>query len=679
MKAKRFWMLLLALLALGALLTGLGCEGDDDDDDDDDDNDDNDDDEFSVLSVQPGTGPVAGGTAVVVYGRGFEDGCTLYFGDSEATDMTFTSATELSAVTPASPTAGNGAVTVKVENPGGEFAELQSGFFYGEPGVEVGWCAIRWPESTQTAPGVASEPIYGHVYVEGCTEEQGAACDSLTVELGWGSEGVDPSVDPDSFGWVEAAYNPDFYPPEDDEAYNNDEFVTTITEDDEGVYKYAYRVSGDGGASWTYCDWGVGADDGFSPSALGTLTVAEVSYTIGWCVLQYPASTQTPAGVATEGIFGRVFVEGCTDGDAFCGGITGELGWGPRSVNPSTDPGSFDWTGAAYNNEHVEDNNDEYGATIIEDTEGDYAYAYRFSGDGGTNWTYCDLDGAANGFQGDQMGALSVGDVVSEVSWCTIQWPAETTVVLTNATEALYGRVFVAGVSGAGGSGRITAEVGYAASGSDPTGSPGDYDWTASTFSGSFGNNDEYQTTVTPGALGDKVFAYRFAVDGGAWTYCDFQPEAGDGFQPENQGVIHVVDSITAPIGWCTIQHPQQTTTTVGAATELIYGRVFVDGYTGTGEDSGIIQAQLGYAPQGQDPSATPGDFTWVAAAFNDSYAANDEYQTSITPDATGTFGFAYRFSTDGGASWTYCDYQPEADDGFQLANMGVLLVNEAN
>jgi len=113
-------------------------------------------------------------------------------------------------------------------------------------------------------------------------------------------------------------------------------------------------------------------------------------------------------------------------------------------------------------------------------------------------------------------------------------------------------------------------------------------------------------------------------------------------------------------------------------ATELIYGQVFVDGYTGTGEDSGIVQAQLGYATQGSNPTTNPGDFDWSPAAFNVSVDNNDEYATSITPGAAGTYGYAYRFSTDGGLTWEYCDLDGGLTGDFTLAQMGALFVNDS-
>ena len=159
--------------------------------------------------------------------------------------------------------------------------------------------------------------------------------------------------------------------------------------------------------------WGIfmliimmGSGNGLQTDRLGTLTVA--SRTIGWCNVQYPASITIAAGGSTGDIYGQVYVEGCTDGTQRCTGLLAQLGYGPASADPSQDPGSFVWTDASYNTGHTNDNNDEYIASVVVAAAGTYGYAFRFSGDGGSTWTYCDRDGTDNGFQPAQMGQLTV-------------------------------------------------------------------------------------------------------------------------------------------------------------------------------------------------------------------------------------------------------------------------------
>lgn len=532
------WSLILLLLAVAVIF--LACENGGDDDDGGGDDDDTVGEEFEVLSVQPASGPVEGGTPVNVYGRGFEQGAKVYFGGELGVDTAFVLASELNTTTPPAPDDQAGFVAVRVENPDGEYAELENGFRYGEPGVTVDWCLLKYPETTSTTPGTPTESIYGQVFVEGCTETQGSPCGSITGQVGHGPAGADPSLDPSLFTWTDAAYNAGFAPVEGTDEYNNDEFMAQITEDTEGVYKYAYRFSGDGGGAWTYCDLGAGTEDGFSPSMMGELTVEQ--RTIGWCILQYPADTGTQPDVASEDIFGRVYVEGCTDGDAYCGGLTAQVGHGPDGVDPSAQPGDFTWTVAAYNDVHVEDDNDEYKAPITESDEGDYRFAYRFSSDAGDSWIYCDLTGSDDGFTADQMGWLHVWGQNIPIDWCNIQWPEETTTNAGTPTESIYGRVYVDGFTGTGSaSGQITAELGYGPFGTDPSGNPGAFTWLATAFNISVGNDDEYQATITPPDAGTFSYVYRFSTNaGGIWTYCDFGDGTANGFSVDDLGTLNV-------------------------------------------------------------------------------------------------------------------------------------------
>lgn len=59
------------------------------------------------------------------------------------------------------------------------------------------------------------------------------------------------------------------------ESIHNHIHIEVCTEADEGAYAYAYRFLGDGGDSWTYCDWDAGSGDGFSTDQMGLLHVQE--------------------------------------------------------------------------------------------------------------------------------------------------------------------------------------------------------------------------------------------------------------------------------------------------------------------------------------------------------------------------------------------------------------------
>jgi uncharacterized protein (TIGR03382 family) len=84
----------------------------------------------TVSSLDPSTGPTAGGTAVTLGGTHFVSGARVLFDGVEATDVRVVSATSLTAVTP--PHAA-GAVEVVVINPDGQSGSLGNGFTYADP------------------------------------------------------------------------------------------------------------------------------------------------------------------------------------------------------------------------------------------------------------------------------------------------------------------------------------------------------------------------------------------------------------------------------------------------------------------------------------------------------------------------------------------------------------------
>ena len=81
----------------------------------------------TVASVSPNAGTTAGGTAVTITGANFATGAAVTFGGTAALSVTVTSATTITASTPAH-TAG--AVSVVVTNPDGQSGALANGFTY---------------------------------------------------------------------------------------------------------------------------------------------------------------------------------------------------------------------------------------------------------------------------------------------------------------------------------------------------------------------------------------------------------------------------------------------------------------------------------------------------------------------------------------------------------------------
>jgi cysteine-rich repeat protein len=114
---------------------------------------------------------------------------------------------------------------------------------------------------------------------------------------------------------------------------------------------------------------------------------------------------------------------------------------------------------------------------------------------------------------------------------------------------------------------------------------------------------------------------------------------------------------------YCNVQFPTSLTITSGDTT-TIYGRIYEGGVTEAAGASPLVTAQLGYGPRTSNPEWQAG-WTWFDAIFNTQYGNNDEYMTSFTAPAPGDYSYAYRFSLDSGASWTYCDVDGAGSDAF--------------
>jgi hypothetical protein len=134
-----------------------------------------------------------------------------------------------------------------------------------------------------------------------------------------------------------------------------------------------------------------------------------------------------------------------------------------------------------------------------------------------------------------------------------------------------------------------------------------------------------------------------------------------------------------AECDFCILQWPPAITGAAGVISEPIYGRIYEAGLTDVtaGEAPGIL-AEVGYGPDGTDPSSSNA-WTWVRAVFNVEYGNDDEYVQSLVISTPGTYRYTYRWSLDGGVSFSYGDldgagYNPNLD--FSAQALGTITVN---
>ncbi len=122
----------------------------------------------ALTSVSPTSGPTAGGTTITLAGSNFVSGATVRVGGTAATNVTFVSATQLTARTPAG-TAG--ARDVQVTNPDGQSATRTGGFTYTAPASAPALTSVS-PTSGPTAGGTTIT-LTGTNFVSGATVRVG--------------------------------------------------------------------------------------------------------------------------------------------------------------------------------------------------------------------------------------------------------------------------------------------------------------------------------------------------------------------------------------------------------------------------------------------------------------------------------------------------------------------------
>lgn len=151
-----------------------------------------------------------------------------------------------------------------VESDGGGSTGTDAGTRY-----LVSFCRIQWPPSA-TIGRDGSVTVYGRVYAAGLTDRTSVTDvdPALVAQVGYGPTSSDPALG--AWTWIDASPNLGYGPSSPGAEEDNDEYQGSLGTTTAGTYDYAYRFSGDFGATWTYCDVGdAGSTDGtWTPGVL---------------------------------------------------------------------------------------------------------------------------------------------------------------------------------------------------------------------------------------------------------------------------------------------------------------------------------------------------------------------------------------------------------------------------
>jgi glycosidase/fibronectin type 3 domain-containing protein len=199
--------------------------------------------------------------------------------------------------------------------------------------------------------------------------------------------------------------------------------------------------------------------------------------------------------------------------------------------------------------------------------------------------------------------------------------------------------------------------------------------WNAAAGASSYG---VYRSPVSGGG-------YVKAGDASGTTFTDtglrnartdyYVVRALDASGNESGGSNEVTAMPHLTIGWANLQWPPTLTHTISVTnrTDNVYGQVWIDGQTNQAGPTPTLRAQLGFGPSGSNPAGNSA-WTWVDATFNVDSGNNDEFVASLLPEATGTYDYAYRYTTTDGRDWVYADLDG-IGNGYSAAQAGKLNV----
>jgi endonuclease G len=247
--------------------------------------------------------------------------------------------------------------------------------------------------------------------------------------------------------------------------------------------------------------------------------------------LQWPP--RMSLGRAGEGtVYAQVYLPGRTEGALVASNVLAWIGVHTNNSDPSGWPVSA-WTPASLNlSQGVSASSDEYVGTVTGSgrAAGTYAYAARWQVDGGA-YQYGGITLAgAGGAWGAQYGNGVLTVRASAIDWANLQWPASGQIAL-GGSFTVYARVYRAGMTpnpGAPG-GDFRAQIGVSAVDENPEGSSS-FIWLDADYGAQYGNDDEFQRTLSGLAPGTYRYASRFSDDGGTtWTYGGILPDGSGG------------------------------------------------------------------------------------------------------------------------------------------------------
>ncbi|NVO20032.1 MAG: DUF5018 domain-containing protein [Bacteroidetes bacterium] len=226
------------------------------------------------------------------------------------------------------------------------------------------------------------------------------------------------------------------------------------------------------------------------------------------------------------------------------------------------------------------------------------------------------------------------------ISWANLQFPGTANIALGQNFD-VYGQVLVSGVSGQptqvpG----LQAWVGYSTTNTDPSTWT---NWISAGYKGAAGPNDEFKANIGTSlpSNGTYYYATRYKLNGGSYVYGGYSATGG-GFWNGTTYINGTVTVTSPSITWVNLQWPGSQSIEPSQLFN-VYGRAWIQGYSGGSTQFPTLQAWIGYSTTNTDPSTWT---NWISAGYNGASGNNDEFLANLgaVMNTNGTYYYATRF-----------------------------------
>jgi hypothetical protein len=586
------------------------------------------------------------------------------------------------------------------------------------------WCRIQFPTANREAPEGSIIRWYARVFVAGLTDQSTGnnPHPRLVGQAGFMRE---PASDTDftQWTWFDGAPFPGWVPfasPGEDFAneQNNDEYFANVVapayQPFDNTLRVAWRFSGDGGTTWTYCDRNTGpgqdgSQDGFQLSRTPTVQVTP-PLPIPDAPGQVRFSEVMPQPALGD-VLGE-WIEIWNPSDTVAWNLNGcilrqqspQLDWQmqePIVLQPSgtvllarnSDParnGQLPSPDHVYFDINLRTTSERIelvcGGVIIDAMAWSGGISTGRSlqvvpgalalGENGPDARCVARDSTPYGASG-RFGTPRGNNVdCIDLSYCRLQFPASLSLTAGSSFDAFV-RIYGLGLTDQSPlvdpNPFVRVQAALMNVGDNNPGA-GAYDWVDALPSPGYGpgspghepNNDEYAATlaIPAAATGSRIFGFRASRDGGrTWPlYCDREVGGSngsvDGWQAANAGSLTILEP--AVVTSCSL---------FGASALVASQRgapVPVSGFIAMSVDPPPpLDVQIGYGPSAQDPSAGASpDWVWTDASLAPFGPA--AWQPSVTltaPSAGGNpWAVLMRHRANSGAAWSYCGVVPVSE-----------------